>query len=52
MEEGNHLLVSLYEALDRDPSSVYVLERLLEAWKEIGDKGKECLAMASTCFSP
>ncbi|KAF8862363.1 hypothetical protein BDZ45DRAFT_799179 [Acephala macrosclerotiorum] len=32
------LLDELYTALDRDPSSVYVHERLLEVWAELGDK--------------
>jgi hypothetical protein len=33
------LLDELYHALDRDPSSVYLHERLLEVWAEMGDKG-------------
>ncbi|CZR59676.1 uncharacterized protein PAC_09570 [Phialocephala subalpina] len=35
----SNLLDELYTALDRDPSSVYVHERLLEVWAELGDKG-------------
>ena len=37
---GTHVLVDLYNALDQQPSSVYIHERLLEVWKEIGDEGK------------
>lgn len=38
-----HVLVSLYDALDRDPSSVEIQERLLEVWKELGDESNETL---------
>lgn len=39
----SNLLDELYTALDRDPSSVYVHERLLEVWAELGDKGMDRL---------
>ncbi|KAE8452969.1 hypothetical protein EG329_012156 [Mollisiaceae sp. DMI_Dod_QoI] len=32
------ILDELYNALDRDPSSVFLHERLLEVWAELGDK--------------
>lgn len=43
MDGETHLLVDLYNALDRDPSSVDIHERLLEVWKELGDKSNETL---------
>lgn len=38
-----NMLVSLYDALDQNPLSVDVLERLLEVWKELGDESNETL---------
>lgn len=43
MDEESHALVSLYDALDRDPLSVDVQERLLEVWKELGDESDKTL---------
>ena len=40
MAMGAALLSELYELLDREPRSVFVLERLTEAWAELGDEGK------------
>lgn len=37
------MLASLYDALDRDPLSVNVQERLIEVWKELGDESNETL---------
>ena len=41
MDGEIHLLSELYDALDHDPSNVYVHEALLQAWKELGDEGNE-----------
>lgn len=38
MNGETNVLVSLYDALDRDPSSVEIQERLLEVWKSWGTK--------------
>lgn len=38
MDGETSVLVSLYDALDRNPSSVEIQERLLEVWKELGTK--------------
>lgn len=43
MNRETNVLVSLYDALDRDPSSVEIQERLLEVWKELGDESNETL---------
>jgi hypothetical protein len=37
------VLASLYDALERQPSSVYIHERLFEVWNELGDEGNEAL---------
>ena len=39
MDEEIHVLISLYDALDQQPSSVHIHERLLEVWKERGNEG-------------
>lgn len=36
---ADHILGDLYNALEDDPKSVYIHERLLEVWKDIGDEG-------------
>jgi hypothetical protein len=41
MDREIYPLSELYDALDHDPSNVYVHEALLEAWKELGDEGNE-----------
>lgn len=43
MDGKTHVLGSLYDALDQDPLSVDVQERLIEVWKEIGDESNETL---------
>jgi hypothetical protein len=43
MDAETHVLVELYNALEREPSSVYVHERLLEVWQELGDESNEAL---------
>ena len=43
LDGETHVLASLYDALDREPSSVYIHERLLEVWKELGDEGSDAL---------
>lgn len=39
MAAESDILDELYTALDGDPSSVYLHERLLEVWAELGDRG-------------
>ena len=41
MDGEIHPLSGLYDALDHDPSNVNLHERLLQAWKELGDEGNE-----------
>ena len=41
MDGEIHLLNELYDALDHDPSNVNLHERLLQAWKELGDEGNQ-----------
>jgi hypothetical protein len=43
MDGEIHTLISLYDALDQQPSSVRVHERLLEVWIGRGDEGNEAL---------
>ena len=43
MDGETNVLVSLYDALDRDPSSVEIQERLLEVWKELGEETNKTL---------
>ena len=43
MDGEEHVLASLYEALDQEPSSVHIRELLLEVWKDLGDEGNEAL---------
>jgi hypothetical protein len=43
MDGETHMLISLYDALDEQPSSVYIHERLLRVWEELGDEGNEAL---------
>ena len=33
------LIVELYEMLERDPRSVFLHERLIEAWDNSGEQG-------------
>ncbi len=40
MSEETSVLVDLYNTLDRQPASVYVYERLLDIWSEMGVDGK------------
>lgn len=40
MDEASHVLIDLYEALERQPSNALLHERLLEVWIELGDQGK------------
>lgn len=43
MDGETNMLVSLYAALDQQPSSVHIHERLLEVWKELRDEGNKAL---------
>jgi hypothetical protein len=48
MDGEAHVLVSLYAALDQQPSSVYIHESLLKIWDELGDEGNEPFALFYT----
>ncbi|KAH0537288.1 hypothetical protein FGG08_005913 [Glutinoglossum americanum] len=42
MDGETNVLTELYNALDQQPSSIYVHERLLEVWQGLGEEGMAC----------
>ena len=48
MDGEDHVLESLYAALDQQPSSVHIHESLLEVWSELGDEGNKALLNYAT----
>jgi hypothetical protein len=52
MDGETHVLVSLYAALDQQPSSVNIHESLLKVWDKLGDEGNEALLYSILLISP
>lgn len=44
----SHVISDLYQALDLQPRSAEIHERLLEMWQEIGVEGNEILSLLPT----
>lgn len=38
-DDNSHVLDALYEGLERDPSSVFLHERMIEVWSASGQHG-------------
>ncbi|KAI0127150.1 hypothetical protein BJ170DRAFT_683004 [Xylariales sp. AK1849] len=38
MDDGSEFVSALYDALELDPSNVFLLERIIEAWNAVGDE--------------
>ena len=45
--DNHRFLSDLYDALDSQPESIAIQERLVEAWKDIGVEGKVHLSFIS-----